>query len=697
MLAKLALRNVRRSLKDFAVYFVTLVLGVSVFYAFNSLGEQQLLFDMEASGNSYWGLTQELMGVFSVAVAFVLGFLVIYANNFLLRRRKHEFGTYLLLGMSARQVSFIILLETLIVGIGALVVGLAFGFVLSQGMAFFSAGMLGMVMKDYHFLFSMQALVFTAIAFAIIFVVVGVFNVVQMRRQKLVDLISSHSRSDAYKARPLALCIAVFVASIAILAAAYKTLVDNGLLDISLGGSFGLATTLMLIGTLLFFWSVAGFVMALVQRLRKMYFKGVAMFTLRQVASRVNAACATLWAVCVILFFAITTFLCGMGLANIFSSNIEESTQYDATVEVIGTFWDTPTHKLVSPDGGSKASYYEKTKMFYKDPVAAVKKKLPNWDRDVAQAASIKVWATGFTYADLAKRIRMKLDDEQSMGFPSPVTVVSQSEFNVLREMCGRDEVQVGDDGYAVVNTVETSRELAEKTASFTGKLSIAGCKLRSSGKDVIRQGIHDSMGNSETCILVVPDAVTAKIAAKTKLPMSVYININAIEGAKDTLLSSFDGVGDNIAYGHDTAQEILSESIGFRFMVTYLAIYIGFALLVSTAAILAIQQLSFASDSIARYRTLAQLGASRRQIMGSLRTQTLVYFLVPLGLACCHWACAFYVLQTGLFTLFGVSAFGQVTFAALLILVVYGVYMLVAYFGARSVIKASISKRLLQ
>ena len=144
MLMKLALRNVRRSVRDYAVYFVTLTLGVAVFYAFNAIGDSRVLFEAQegaanvflASGASIFDILVLVMTYFSIVVAVVLGFLVLYANRFVVRARKKEFGTYLLLGMSPRQVSSVVLMESLIVGVIALVVGLGLGFLISQAIAF---------------------------------------------------------------------------------------------------------------------------------------------------------------------------------------------------------------------------------------------------------------------------------------------------------------------------------------------------------------------------------------------------------------------------------------------------------------------------------------------------------------------------------------------------------------------------------
>ena len=337
MLMKLALRNVRRSMRDYAVYFVTLTLGVAVFYAFNAIEDSRVLFEAQegaanvflASGASIFDILAQVMTYFSVVVAVVLGFLVLYANRFVVRARKKEFGTYLLLGMSPR-VSSVVLMETLIVGVIALLAGLGLGFLISQAIAFATAGLIGVAISDYHLLFSARSAELTLGCFALIFVVVALFNAVQISRCKLATLLSANSRNERMPVRNPIVCLIVFVLSCLILAKAYAELNLDGL--VYFGEHFRTATALMLIGTLSLFWSASGFFILVIQRLRGVYFKGLAMFTMRQIAAKVNTAFVSLWAVTVLLFFSIVVFSTGFSLATVFSDQLEENTQFDASI-----------------------------------------------------------------------------------------------------------------------------------------------------------------------------------------------------------------------------------------------------------------------------------------------------------------------------------------------------------------------------
>ena len=97
MLFKLAVKNIRKSLKDFAVYFITMVLAVAVFYMFNSLDSQNISVLLQDPESNLLQMIYNIMVSVSVFVVIVFCFLIVYANRFMLKRRKQEFAVYLLL------------------------------------------------------------------------------------------------------------------------------------------------------------------------------------------------------------------------------------------------------------------------------------------------------------------------------------------------------------------------------------------------------------------------------------------------------------------------------------------------------------------------------------------------------------------------------------------------------------------------
>lgn len=729
MLAKLALRNVRRSVRDYAIYFVTLVFGVAVFYAFNSVTSQSILFDLESAGSAgVFEMTGQFLGMFSVLIACVLGFLVLYANGFLVRRRKKEFGTYLMLGMNPRSVSAIVLMETIAVGIVSLVVGLALGFALSQGLSFVTAGLFNVAMTQYRFIFSFDAFMLTLGCFAVIFVVSALFNTLSIRRYKLIDLLSARSRNARFRVRNPWISLVAFVVAVGVVAWAYWTLVDKGLTQFDDG--FWRATGLMVVGTFLFFWSLAGFALAVIERTHGVYFKGLAMFTMRQIASKVNTAFVSLSVVCIMLFFSLTVFSTGMGLARVFGGSIEENSIYDATLtaNVYLTAGPTPDPEELAGMSEEDREYWAaadaKTKAVLADAeaydwdmAARLADSSPSWGDLVERSVQFDVYvSTDVFYGELMDRYGQDTgNDKQNAALHEQgVSLIAVSQFNAVAELAGRPAIELGEGEYAVNNTLDAMKGLSESMVRKGETVDIAGRTLTASGK-LLGQPLETAALSASGAELIVPDEVIADLRAQGFMPDASYLDImyktDRVEG--DELLEQILGEASpaegelgarGYAFGPKpwpvtvkyTAEEVVVQSSGMNLMISYLALYIGFVFLVATAAILAIQQLSDTSDSLSRYKVLAQIGCDRRMIFGSLRNQVLVYFLVPLGLAVCHTVCAVGVISDEIISQLGVSVLEPALMTGVLVAVVYGAYLLVAYFASRGIVKSALGKKLL-
>ena len=184
MLFKLSIRNMKKSFKDYAIYFLTLVLGVAIFYMFNSLDSQQAMLEVSQSTRSMIQLLVQMLGMLSVFIAIVLGFLIVYANNFLINRRKKEFGIYMTLGMGKRQISKIILLETILVGIISLAIGLIIGIFASQLMSILVGKLFEADMSKFEFVFSTDSCIKTCVYFAIMYIAVMLFNTITINNSK---------------------------------------------------------------------------------------------------------------------------------------------------------------------------------------------------------------------------------------------------------------------------------------------------------------------------------------------------------------------------------------------------------------------------------------------------------------------------------------------------------------------------------
>ena len=739
MLAKLALRNVHRSARDYAIYFVTVALGVAMFYAFNTISDQAVLFDALSDDSlQMLDMLNTMMGLLSGVIVCVLGFLVVYANRFLIRRRRREFGTYLMLGMSAGRVSRILLLETIIVGCVSLVVGLALGIALSQGLSFATAALMGTTMTKYRFVVSGSAIVFTVICFAAIFVLSALIDIVYIRRCKLAALLSAHQANEGHAKVNAPVRVAVFVVSLAVLACAYWRLSVNGLVIID--GDFWMATALMIVGTFLFFWSVAGFVTALLQHMPQVYFRRLSCFTVRQLSSKINTAFASVSVVSIMLFFALTISSVGMGLVEAFVGNIEEISAYDMTVQAVPSLLDseldsngTSTQLFERYDGDMAVCLKGEAEGAGADGVGvaagddSADGARVTWDNFVDKTVQVDYYLVGgddyetaMKYGDILSQVPEAYDALEGSLRDSAqqlqVQVMGVSQFNALCALTGKRGIMLEDDECAVNNLLSSTDGVAQALCNGKVPLTVGDAKLHFAGR-VQHVPVRNGAMVDVVLEVIVPDYVVDSMKAAGQKPwmsvLAMEYRVDRAEGdvlfnkymhqafppQKDVRISMYDGktvpedqifhYGAWPCFQNWSGREMADQASGMRMVITYLAVYIGFVLLVATAAILAIQQLSETADSLGRYRRLRDLGADERWVLKSLRTQTVVYFVAPLLLALCHTACAVKVITDTLFSEVGVNVLGSVAIAGGAVLAIYAVYLVITYALSRSIVSA--------
>lgn len=682
MLLKLAVRNMRRSLRDYAIYFVTLLIAVTVFYAFNSVGDQQVMHDIAASNNAnVIEFTGYMMNIFSVIVALVLGFLVIYANQLLITRRKREFGIYLVLGMRPGQVSRILLYETVFIGLGSLVLGLGLGILISQLLSFATAALFGVAMPQYQFSFSPGACIATLACFIAIFIVVAIFNVITVRRYKLIDLIGAKAKRQKIVIRNPWVCLVLFAISLVLIGLAYWQLDINGM-TLMFDTEFQRATVLMLVGSLLFFFSLSGFVIAVLTRLRGVYLKRLRPFTTRQVASKFNTSFVSIWVVCVLLFFAITTFATGLGLIDAFTGDIDEANPYDASVIAYD-------EEVVYENGkGTKRPVdvdISQTNAYLQQHVA-------NWDTLVAASAQLDFYGLpDMTYGKLMDAVNTYLADSMSntSTLNQSVQVVGLTQFNDMLALSDKQPVTLSSGEYLVTNSMSASEKIADAVVAQHMPLPTpAGDLAPASHVEKVQLNDFDMLSNALT--MVVPDDVITTLA-QMETPDSAYVNImyESRSNAEEAFVDAVDAPGVSTVI---TRAQMVGQASGLRVMITYLAIYIGLVLLVATAAVLAIQLLSLTIDSLDRYRLLSKLGCDTSMLTRSLFEQVVIYFVAPLALAVCHSACAIAVLSESLFAALGRDLFPSIVMAACLVVAIYGGYMLITYLTSRTSVKQAVS-----
>lgn len=731
MLCKLAWGNVRRAGRDYLVYLLTLTLGVTVFYAFNTISMQ-----VDIAGIDEKGLAQvmgSMLGDLTYFLAGVMAFLMVYANNFIMKRRKKEFGLYQVLGMGRGRVATIMALETVIVSVGAFVAGIVLGVGLSQLMTFFTASLFKTQIANFHFFFSVHAFNLTLVCMLVMFVLTLLLNLRAVRRTKLIELMGAERRNESIKTRNPWIAIAIFAVGVVLVGVAYYRLLRDGFpltaTDSKLQeamNQFGITTVMVTVGTFALFWGLSGMLIKLLQSLRGVYWRGLNMFTVRQLAAKVNTVCFSMGVIAMLLFLAITSVTCGMSIANVMNENLERYNPVDVSQTYVYYTPDTLDYykEYVNPPDEADRMVLADTTVDLYPAWHGKGKPADNNDEtgkkvNIADVAGEHVQIDSYlsyplggsdpsvTPSEMCKTMGEKLPKAfgGSNADMTGLSVTPASQYNKLRQMMGKEPVHIGHDQYLL--TCDMGGELVDMYTKYMAgghTLTLGGHELKPAAdkSDEDTAAIANSAMGSNGGTVVVADELLSQLNLQ---PYSSSLLVNykqgmdtteADESIKYTVLDNLlvDGKEPGSWGTFITRSEMYAQAAQMNGLISYLAIYIGFVLVVACAAILSIQQLSNVADGSRSYRVLAQIGCDDRQIRHSVMAQQAVFFLFPLAVGLAHSFVALKVIIE-LVSIFGnMSIGGTVGLTCAIFLAAYGGYFLVTYLMSTGMVRAAIATR---
>lgn len=686
MLFKLSIKNMRKTIKDFAIYFLTLVLGVAIFYMFNSLDSQEAMMQVSSSTRELIKLMITMLGFVSVFVAVILGLLIVYANNFLINRRKKEFGTYMMLGMSKGQISRILLIETIFVGIISLIVGLVIGVFASQFMSVLVGKLFAADMSKFEFVFSKDACIKTCIYFAVMYIAVMIFNTFTISRYKLINLLNASKKNEQIKIKNLWVCILVFIIGVVILGYAYYK-VTGGVNELSTADTILPIILMGIVGTILVFWSVSGFILKLVQLRKNIYLKDVNMFVLRQLHNKINTTVVSMSIICLMLFMTITILSSALSLNNTMRKDLEDTTPVDLNLY--------KTANLPENEKMSKAQIEDSRKTMIQT--------LEDNGFDMTKlkdVVEIPIYATNeLTWRDTLSPVY----DEVKQQFPNLLyetaeEIVKVSDYNKVARLYGNTEYQLKDDEYIILCDFDNMKNLRNKALKVDSTITIAGKEYKSKYDECQSGYIKMAGSHVNNGIILVPDSCNLTEDIKEETFLAANYNATTEEEKEEiekictgeTVSEFSKNLNEkDITIDGMTKIAIIESSLGVSTIVLFIAIYLGIIFLIASSAILALKQLTESSDNKQRYAILRKIGADEKMINEALFKQIGIFFLMPLVLAIIHSIFGIQFVMTIMSVLADAKELLPSAIAtAVIIGVIYGAYFMATYLGSKNIIK---------
>ena len=688
MLCKLSIKNIKKSMKDYAIYFFTLILGVAIFYVFNALGSQTVMLDVSSSAEELIELMMTMLSGVSVFVSFILGFLIIYASRFLIKRRNKEFGIYLTLGMSKRKISMILFFETLFIGIISLAVGLGIGIILSQLMSLVVANMFEANLTKFAFVFSKASCIKTIIYFGIMYLLVMIFNTYSVSKCKLIDLLNGAKKSEKIKLKNPILCIIIFIISCLVLGKAYH-MVTVEFLTLQDVKDILKPIVMGAVSTFFIFWSLSGLILRIAMSIKKFYYKGLNSFTLRQFSSKINTTVFSTTIICLMLFITICLLSACLTMKNSMNANIRElaPADFEFTINMnMDKYYDSFRNYGYN-DNQIKNSHYTALEMF----------DVFNYDitKDIKEYIEINTYAT----PDLTmnQTLGSKLVEVRTsfpfLKYDTKESIMKISDYNKVARFYGNEEYSLKDDEYMIVADFKSMVEIRNIALKNGEQINLFGHTLKPK-YDSCRDGFLEMSSNHiNTGIILVPDNVIDEnyliqnhlignyIATDKEEIIKIEDNINKLAKnpkANDYLLPS-----------GSTKLSIKEATTGLSAMVTFIGLYLGVIFLISSAAILGLKELSESSDNKQRFRMLRKIGTDEKMINKALFRQIAIFFMLPLILALIHSVFGIMFAMKILEVLFGDEQLSpSIIMTAIFIVVIYGGYFLITYYCSKNIIK---------
>jgi putative ABC transport system permease protein len=684
MLFNISLKNIRKSLKDYTVYFFTLILGVAIFYVFNAIDSQSVMLDVRENMMDIIKLMNDMLSGVSVFVSCILGFLIIYASRFLIKRRNKEFGIYLTLGMSKRKISAILFFETLLIGIVSLVAGLVIGTILSQFMSVIVANMFDADMTKFKFIFSMKACVKTLIYFAIMYVLVMIFNTFSISRCKLIDLLNAGKKTEKVTMKNPIICTIVFVIGVGILSYAYW-MVTRGVRTLNTFDKIGIPIALGCVATFLIFWSVSGFMIRIFTSIKSVYYKGVNSFVLRQFCSKINTTVFSTTVICIMLFITISVLSAALSMKDSLSKDLDSMCPVDVQLAKY-------SYDAMSEAYATSQDMNEKDREMLEDSKLSIIETLNNSGFDAQKyfkdVAEYNIYNTGLTVKDTLGDINT--DDYKFMA-DTIMPVMTIGDYNSVARLYGNSTYELNDDEYIIVADYKNMVMIRNQALKKGIILSVNGKEYKPRYNECKDGFVQIGVQNMNDGILVVPDnAVKPQQVRNMGLSADYRADTKeerySIETQLDNLMKNLSFKKSFISW--NSRIELAESSVGLGALVTFIALYLGIIFLISSAAILALRELSDSADNKERYGMLRKLGVDERMIDMALFKQIGIFFAFPLILALIHSVFGIKFINIILATMGMSSMAASIGLTLAFVAVIYGGYFLITYLCSRSIIR---------
>ena len=414
-------------------------------------------------------------------------------------------------------------------------------------------------------------------------------------------------------------------------------------------------------------------------RFKKFYYRGLNSFTIRQISSKVNTTVFSMTVICLMLFFTICIFSSALSLKGSLSKSMRELAPIDVQFQKVREVSeDSDTSNVIIGDNNVSLRDTLKRLDIYKYLMDVT-------ETNVYRMDSVTM---GDTFGD---RLDSVMGEYPFLAINTRENLVSESDFNRLAKLLGEDSVHLEDGEYVIIANYQMMANIRNSVLKYRPAISVNGKSYSPKGDMVLNGFMELDSSYTNIGFIVLPDEAVAGLEPyKTMLSANYRASSDAdrekIEEVIGDAMEEYFNVDTLITY--NSKLDIYEASVGMGALVTFIGLYLGIIFLISSAAILALKELSESADNRERFGMLRKIGADENMINRALFRQIFVFFMVPLGLAIIHSIFGISFANYILKSIGTKSILSSIVLTAVFLVVIYGGYFMVTYFASKNIIK---------
>ena len=640
MFFKLIIRNSRRNRKENGLFFTTLLAAIIAFYIILSLSRQDVMIFLWEMESDAVNRLLTLIPVFYVMTLIILFFLIYFASKYQLERRRHEFGMYLMMGMTRNRLFTLLMAEDIRSSIISLLIGLPAAVLLSELISLVTARLVGLGIIGHRFSLSISAVLWTAAGFFIIKLAAFLILSAKISRREIGTLLAVRPE-ETRRQHPAPVYGLALLAGILCLGTAYYMAIRG--IAWSQIRMMGLTLLLGFAGTLLFFYGLR-YVFNLIIKAGKRD-RHLHIFNVRQLQENVVRQSGTMAVSSLLILGALCCFGAGVAMAAYFGQSethvidytfvpeyTEEPNQEQSAENVFSTLekngLKTEFSKLFEMKIGNINTSDEPENAYKMDEVMNQVAEFPaSEDRDILL---------------------------NNLGFVDYVHLISLSGYNELLHTAGQPELELGENEGAVYMDSEYVND---------SRIKIMDQILADHPKVEIDENPLWLTGNVQTTAVVTDSSITLDFALilpddvfqyYTQEQYDVYVNgvLDRSVSEKIGLMQAISGMNEKLnetGLVYESYLQNMGRQLFYIVAASYITIYLAIIFMIVANTVIGVQFLMNQQKTGRRYKTLARLGAVYETLCGSAKKQINWYFGIPVFVAAVSSLFGVRALFTGL------------------------------------------------